>query len=155
VDTGVARLVDRAQRRVDVFLASAREADYGRPGDGLSDSMHRLEVAGRRSGEPALDDVDAQALELARDRDLFLDVHRATRRLLAIAQRGVEDADVVGIGQDVPDIGYRLGHRRLSLSSERCVTDGPQAAQEAKKKTPRAAFWPSARGVWFRFKVAS
>ena len=132
VDAGVARLVDRAQRCVDVFLASAREADHGRPGDGLGDSMHRLEVAGRRSGEPALDDIDAQALELARDRDFLLDVHGAAGRLLAVAQRGVEDADIVGVGQDVPDVGYRLGHRRLSLL--RALRDGRTAKPRGRQK---------------------
>ena len=152
---GLRGLVDRAQRRVDVFLAGAREADHGRPGDGLGDSMHRLEIAGRRSREAGLDDIDAEALELARDRELLLDVHGAAGRLLAVAQRGVEDADVVGVGQDVPDIGYRFGHRRLSLL--RAFRDGRAARPRGgqKRKRPGRPFGPPPGAFGSGFKVAS
>ena len=152
---GLRALSTARSARVDVFLASAREADHGRPGDGLGDSMHRLEVAVRRSGEPALDDIDVQALELARDRDFLLDVHGAARRLLAVAQRGVEDADVVGVGQDVPDVGYRLGHRRLSLL--RALRDGRTAKPRGrqKRKRPGRPFGPPPGAFGSGLKVAS
>src|SRR5581483_914743 len=106
-------------------------------GERVGDASYGLEVARRGGGEAGLDDVHAEALELARDRELLLDVHRASGRLLAVAQGGVEDADVVGVGQDVADIVYRLGHRRLSpLSTSRLR--GPRAARRANKKSPGA-----------------
>ena len=54
-----------------------------------------LEVAGRRRREPGLDDVDAQALERAGDLQLLLDVQRDAGRLLAVAQRRIEDQYLV------------------------------------------------------------
>src|SRR5262249_9080901 len=41
------------------------------------------------------DDVDAQTGELSRDSQLLCRLHRATRRLLAITERGVEDAHLI------------------------------------------------------------
>src|SRR5262249_43898603 len=60
------------------------------------DRAHRLEVALARDREPRLDHVDAEALELARERELLGEVHAAPGRLLAVAQRGVEDPDRLG-----------------------------------------------------------
>jgi hypothetical protein len=45
--------------------------------------------------EPGLDDVDAHVLELLCEAQLLVGVERKARRLLAIAQRGVEDEDPV------------------------------------------------------------
>ena len=59
------------------------------------DGLDRLEVARRRGGEAGLDHVDAELAERARDLELLLEVHRRAGRLLAVAQRGVEDDDAV------------------------------------------------------------
>jgi len=56
------------------------------------------EVAVGRRGEARLDDVDAQPLELARDARLFFPRHRCARALLAVAQRRVENDQVIGHG---------------------------------------------------------
>ena len=50
-------------------------------------------------------------------------------------------APVVGVGQDVPDVGYRLGHRRLSPPAFR----NGQAARPRggqKRKRPGRPFGP-------------
>ena len=44
-------------------------------------------------GEPGLDYIHAQPVELMRQPQLFLLVHAASRRLLAIAKGRVEDRD--------------------------------------------------------------
>ena len=58
----------------------------------------RLEVAVARGRETGLDHIDAQALQLARDAQLFVLGHRRAGRLLAVAQGGVEDDQLVAHG---------------------------------------------------------
>src|SRR5712692_9206573 len=67
VDAGVCRLLDRAQRLVDILLTRTREAEYSRTGQRLGNPAHRLEIAWRLSGEAGLDYVDVEPFELARD----------------------------------------------------------------------------------------
>ena len=55
------------------------------------DRLHGLEVARRGDREAGLDHVHAEPRELVRDLDLLLPVERDPRRLLAVAQRRVED----------------------------------------------------------------
>ena len=65
------------------------------------DRLDGLEVAGRGDREAGLDHVDAEARELLGDLDLLLRVQRDARRLLAVAQRRVEDVDAVLLGPPV------------------------------------------------------
>ena len=53
--------------------------------------------AGDAIGKPGLDDVHAERVERARHRQLGRHVQREAGRLLAVAQRGVEDDDARGI----------------------------------------------------------
>src|SRR3954468_22939887 len=74
----------------------------GEPGDHgavdlAGDRLHGLEVARRGDREAGFDDVDAQARELVGDLELLLRVERDAGRLLAVAQRRVEDDDPVGV----------------------------------------------------------
>ena len=80
---------------IDVLLAGARQAQHDRLGHGLRDRGGPIRNRRRRRRKARLDDIDIEPLELARDRDLLLDVHGAAGRLFAVAQRGVEDPDVV------------------------------------------------------------
>ncbi len=115
MDAGTPGLVDRPQRRVDVFLARPREAQHRGIRQRLGNPPHRLEVARRRRREAGLNYVDVEPLKLARDRNLLLDIHRAAGRLLAVAQRRVEDPDVVRVGQDCR---IRVSHRTCPLSQD-------------------------------------
>ena len=56
-----------------------------------------LGVGRRRDREAGLDDVHAQRVERPRHLQLRRHVHREAGRLLAVAQRGVEDDDPGGI----------------------------------------------------------
>ena len=76
-------------------LVRARQAADHRALDLARDRLDRLEVAGRGDREAGLDHVDAQARELLGDLELLLRVQRDPGRLLAVAQRRVEDVDPV------------------------------------------------------------
>ena len=69
----------------------AGEAGDHRALDLAGDRLDGLEVARRGDREAGLDDVDAEARELLRDLELLLRVERDAGRLLAVAQRRVED----------------------------------------------------------------
>ena len=104
------------QARVDVGHVGARQAGDHRTLDLARDRLHGLEVARRGDREAGLDHVDAEPRELLGDLELLLRVQRDARRLLAVAQRRVEDQYSVGV--------FRLGHVTplcLSiLASSRC-----------------------------------
>ena len=61
----------------------------------LTDQAHRLEIALAGDGETRLDDVHTHRIQMPGDLDLLGDVQRGPGRLLAVAQRGVEDSDSV------------------------------------------------------------
>eukprot|EP01051_Picozoa_sp_SAG22_P002340 SAG22_NODE_103_length_20175_cov_15.280833_4_plen_314_part_00 len=62
------------------------------------DQLDRLEVAGRGDREAGLADIDAELRDLLRQRQLLGRVERGARRLLAVAERGVEDDQLVELG---------------------------------------------------------
>src|ERR1700687_4817434 len=84
-------LLHALDRLLEIRLARACQAEHGRFGYGLGNTRPRVEVSRRRHGEAGLDDIDVQLLELTRDHYFFFDIHRRARRLLTVAQRGVED----------------------------------------------------------------
>ena len=88
-------LVDGLPHRIDVRPGRPSQRRDHRPLDLPRDALHRLEVARGGEGKAGLDDVDTQEGQLARDRELLVRVERGARRLLAVAQRGVEDEDPV------------------------------------------------------------
>ena len=95
VDPRARRVLDRAPGGVDVRLVGARQPADHRALDVAGDLLDRLEVAGRGDREARLDHVDAEPCELLGDLDLLLRVERDPGRLLAVAQRGVEDLDAI------------------------------------------------------------
>ena len=92
--TGPRRASQRLAGGLDVGRLGARQcrdldaADL--LGDGTAPPRPR---AGEAIGKPRLDHVDAEPLELPRQAQLLGGVHAAARRLLAVAERGVEDRD--------------------------------------------------------------
>ena len=61
--------------------------------DVVGDLAHRFEIAGRGDRKAGFDDVDAQIDQRLGDFQLFGQVHARAGRLLAVAQRGVENAN--------------------------------------------------------------
>ena len=80
-----------------VAVLAARERRDGDPALRLlRDPPDRLEVAGRRGREAGLDDVHLEPRELARDLQLLRGGQAGAGRLLAVAERRVEDPDLAG-----------------------------------------------------------
>ena len=96
VDARPARLCERLTGGVDVLAHRARERGDRRAVQHPGDRLDALEVTGGCAREACLDDVDAEPLELLRDRRLLAGLQRDARRLLAVAQRRIEDRDPAG-----------------------------------------------------------
>jgi hypothetical protein len=93
VDARVPRRLQRLGRAFHVIVSGARKAadlDLSQlPGDRLD----RFEIAATGDGKARFDRVHPQPFQLTRESELLGEVHAATRRLLAVAKRRVEDAD--------------------------------------------------------------
>ena len=87
---------------VDVARRAARQRRDDGPSNLGRDAPHRLGVVLGGDREAGLDDVDAQRVELPGQPQLLVDAHREAGRLLAVAEGGVEDDDVVSWGLHGP-----------------------------------------------------
>ena len=95
VDAGAVGKLQGAGGHLDVFVLGAGQRSDARLADGLRDGGDGGEVAFGGHGEAGLNNVDAQILERVGHGELFLRGHAAAGRLLAVAQGGVEEYDVV------------------------------------------------------------
>ena len=92
---------DRLDRALRVAVLAARERRDRDPALRLlRDPADRLEVAGRGGREAGLDHVDLEPRELPRDLELLRGGQAGAGRLLAVAQRRVEDPELAG--RDAP-----------------------------------------------------
>jgi hypothetical protein len=91
-----AGFIASAARRMSAGRGARQAADH-RPvlGELLRDRLHALEVADGGDGEAGLHHVDAELGQRLGHAQLLLEVHGEAGRLLAVAQRGVEDDDAV------------------------------------------------------------
>jgi hypothetical protein len=108
-------VLHRVAGAVDVSVDGARQARNGGVLHAASDGGDGLEIAVRGNGEPRLDDVDAHAVEALGDLELLLESHGRAGALLAVAQRGVENDDAVGVATLSGRL-VRIGGHRLLLS---------------------------------------
>ena len=98
-----------------------------------------LEIAGRGDREAGLDDIDAQIDQGLSDLHFLGEVHARAGRLLAVAERGVEDAD-----------GACGGHGDLLVSVEDVSmgTDGTEWIAQGHnpwaQATPTKPWWDGA-----------
>ena len=97
MDARPLRKLEGAGCHLDVFLLGAGQGSDARLANGLRNGRDGGEIALRSHGESGLDDVDAQVLKGVRHGELFLRGHAAAGRLLAIAQSGVEECNVIWI----------------------------------------------------------
>ena len=84
-----------ARRHLDVLGLGAGQRRDARLANGLRNGGDGREVALRGHGKAGLDDVHAQVLQGVGHGELFLRGHAAAGRLLAVAQRGVKEDDVI------------------------------------------------------------
>ena len=106
VDARPRGLAHRLPRALDVGGVGAGQPRDHRAVDLSRDRPHGLEVARRGDREAGLDDVDPEPRELVGDLELLGRVEADARRLLPVAQGGVEDEDPVGV--------RRRGHARAA-----------------------------------------
>src|SRR5689334_7969229 len=93
MDARAGRALERLPRALDIRGTSTRQAGNDRPANRSRNRLYSREITVRCDGKTRLDHVYAQTVELVRQTQLFLHVHAATRRLLAIAQGGIEYRD--------------------------------------------------------------
>ena len=127
VDAWTRGILQRAPRGVDVVSSAARETGDDRAVDFASHEIHRLPIAARGDRETGFDDVDPELRERLRDPQLFWLRHAAAGRLLAVAQRGIEDEDPVGVGHRYLDDGATQAKFAASFTSPEpryCATCG-------------------------------
>src|SRR5258706_148602 len=86
------RAVQRFSRAPHVHLQGAAKSGHGNLATLGRDCLDRGKVAFRGNRESGFDDIDSERLEFLRQVHLLLEVHGTARRLLAVAQRRVEDS---------------------------------------------------------------
>jgi hypothetical protein len=86
---------ERFPGTIDIAAGRPGEPGDARILDELRDFAHGLEIAVGGDRKAGLDHVDAHLLEQQRDLDLLVEVHRCARRLLPVAQGGVENDDAI------------------------------------------------------------
>ena len=116
---GRAASLSAFQACVDVLAIAAGQAGDGRAVHFAGDRIHRLPIAARGDREAGFDDVDAELGERLRDAQLFRLRHAAARRLLAVAQRRVEDQHTIRIGRTYRHLFGRFMRRRRALRPHR------------------------------------
>ena len=130
VDARPRGVLDRPPGGVDVGLVGAGQAADDRPFDRAGDRLDRLEVTRRGDRETGLDHVDPEPRQLLGDLHLLGGVQRDARRLLAVAQRRVEDVDALASGDAVTSVSFGpMGPLLLSESEMAYVSRGYRAAQ--------------------------
>ncbi len=72
--------------------------------DNIGNLFHGIKIIGAGDGKPGLDDIDAELGEIAGYFEFFGTGQCGPRGLLSVAQGGVEDAYVVGIGNVAGDV---------------------------------------------------
>ena len=119
VDLRRLRVSDGAPDGVDLVAVGPRERGHGHTPDLPRDAPARVELAGRRAREPGLDDVDPQLLELPGDAQLRGGVQVEARRLLAVAQRGVENEYAIRLGSLLAVFTFFRVHLDSSLETRK------------------------------------
>ncbi len=91
MDAGSYRSFERLSGALNIVTGGARETGDDGPGHSGSDRLHGSEITVGGNGKPSLDDVHAQAVELASQADFLVHVHAAAWGLLTVAQSRVEN----------------------------------------------------------------
>src|SRR5580704_9009357 len=93
MNPGTRSMPQRLPCPLDVRTASTRQARDDGTADHFCDRPHRLEVALRGDGKAGFNNVYPEAVELMRQPKLFLLIHAAAGRLLAISKGRVENGN--------------------------------------------------------------
>ena len=94
MDAGLLGELERVPGAVDVLLIATGQAANGAAAHDGGDFADGVEVVGRGDREAGFHDVDAEIDQRLREFQLLSLVHAAAGRLLAVAERGVENLDL-------------------------------------------------------------
>ena len=89
-----ARTLDGLVDLLDVFRVTAREATNDRSEILIRNGFDRFEITWRSGGKAGFDDVDIEVGEGTSDAKLLAQRHAAARRLFAVSQGRIENADL-------------------------------------------------------------
>src|ERR1700677_4747261 len=95
VKAGPSGRLEAAKRSVNIVLAGAGERRNTAGFDFSGDGTNGIEISRRGNGETSFEHVDAENFQLPRQLQLFRAMHGEARRLFAVAERGVENMDLV------------------------------------------------------------
>ena len=82
---------NRLSRSLDILLNGPGQPGNTRSIHFTGNAMYSIEIALRSYGEPGFDDIHAKCGQRLSYAYLFPDVHRTTRRLLAISQGRIKN----------------------------------------------------------------
>ena len=94
VNPHIVAVLQRFPRAVDIARVAAGQSADRRSRNGRGNFSHRLKIADRSDRKSGFDHVDSQLGQFLCHLQLFVEVHAATGRLLAVTQGGVEDGDL-------------------------------------------------------------
>ena len=93
MDTRRMRRQQGFRRRVNIADRGARQCGNRGVLYPVGNRLHRAEIAYAAYGEPRLDNIHPEPFQRLRHGNLAVQVHAASRRLLAVAQCGVKNPD--------------------------------------------------------------
>ena len=89
------RSLERFSRTRNIAVVGTRQGADGRILDGIGNQLHGLEITVGTGSKTGFDHVHLQALQLTRNAQFFILGHGSPGRLLAVAQGGVENDQLV------------------------------------------------------------
>ena len=101
MDARASRGLQCLMGNVDILAHAAAKAGDAGAANLAGDALHGFEITLRGDGKTGLDNVHAEALQLAGQHQLLLGVHAAAGRLFTVAQGRVENQNLFGWGSYV------------------------------------------------------
>src|SRR5260370_39944839 len=95
MDARAPGVLERARGSFHIERAGTGQSGDGHPGELAADGVDGFKITVRRNGKTSLENVHAQLHQFVGHAGLLGYRHAAAGRLLAIAQRGVENIDAV------------------------------------------------------------
>src|SRR5215467_6189637 len=102
VNSRAYRGMQRLCRALDVMFRGTRQRRNNWTRHGSSHGLNRGEIAVGCDRKSRLNNIYPQAVELTRQADLFLHIHTAARRLLAVAQSRIKNRNSIAVHHKLP-----------------------------------------------------
>src|SRR5439155_8861086 len=137
MDARAPGMLERSRGSFHVERAGTGQSGHRHPVERAADRIDGFEVNVRRNGKTGLENVHAQLHQLVGHAGRLGDRHAAAGRLLAIAQRGVENIDAVAhISGYSPSFSPQLGPRAVTRKARPGILPAITAVCAAPADTP-------------------